>query len=66
MYNNLVFTFSKIQPVDETGAGDAFGSGFIVGLIKGSSLTGSFNLAMANGASVVKFLGAKKGLLRNS
>jgi len=56
----------KIQPVDETGAGDAFGSGFVAGLIKGSSPTDSFNLAMTNGASVVKFLGAKKGLLRNS
>jgi len=56
----------QTQPVDETGAGDAFGSGFVCGLVKGSSLTDSFNLAMANGASVVKFLGAKKGLLKNS
>jgi len=54
------------DPVDETGAGDAFGSGFVCGLIKGLSKRAAFELAMANGASVVKFLGAKKGLLKSS
>lgn len=50
------------KPVDETGAGDAFGSGFVTGLIKELSLKKAFSLAMANGASVVRYLGAKRGL----
>jgi len=53
------------QPVDETGAGDAFGSGFVSGLIKGKGEKEAFNLAMKNGASVVQHVGAKKGLLKN-
>jgi len=49
--------------VDETGAGDAFSSGFVSGMIKGFSLEKSLKLGMANGRSVVTKLGAKTGLL---
>ena len=52
------------SPVDETGAGDAFGSGFVAGLIKGMDLENAFELAMRNAASVVQKIGAKAGLLR--
>lgn len=54
----------KTDPVDETGAGDAFGSGFIAGLIKGRDEKSAFGLAMKNGSSVVQHIGAKEGLLR--
>jgi len=54
----------KVEPVDETGAGDAFGSGFVAGLINNLSLDQSFELAMRNAASVVQQIGAKKGLGR--
>jgi ribokinase len=53
----------KTKPVDETGAGDAFGSGFVAGLIKGMEVKEAFQLAMNNGASVVQHIGAKQGLL---
>ncbi len=56
----------KTIPIDETGAGDAFGSGFVAGLIKGMSLESAFDLAMKNGASVVQKIGAKAGLLKIS
>ncbi len=54
----------KSKVVDELGAGDAFSSGFVAGLVKGFSLEKSLKLGMANGASVVTKIGAKPGLLR--
>ncbi len=56
----------EVDPVDETGAGDAFGSGFVAGLIKGMDKKQAFGFAIKNAASVVQYFGAKKGLLRNS
>ena len=56
----------KTEPADETGAGDAFGSGFVAGLIKGMEVKEAFQLAMNNGASVVQHIGSKKGLIRNA
>lgn len=53
-----------LSPLDETGAGDAFGSAFVYGLIKEMGPKKAFDLAMKNGASVVQHIGAKKGLLR--
>lgn len=49
--------------IDETGAGDAFSSGFVSGLVKGFPLEKSLKLGMANGRSVVTKIGAKTGLL---
>lgn len=54
----------KTDPVDETGAGDAFGSGFVSGLIRGMEIKSAFDIAMENGASVVQYIGAKQGLLK--
>ena len=53
----------NVNPVDETGAGDSFGSGFIAGLIHGNNSKNSLEWAIKNSASVVSFLGAKPGLL---
>ena len=51
------------DPIDELGAGDAFGSTFVSGLIMEKSLNQSLNMAVKNSASVVSHLGAKAGLL---
>ena len=54
--------------VDRTGAGDAFGSGFISGLIQKNNLKSevikyAIRLGMANATSVVGKIGAKTGVL---
>lgn len=50
-------------PVDETGAGDSFGSAFVGGLINRLSPADALFWAIKNSASVVSKLGAKPGLL---
>ncbi len=56
----------KVKMVDQTGAGDAFGSGFIGGLASGFSIERALDLGIANGASVVGEIGAKEGLIKKS
>lgn len=51
------------SPVDETGAGDSFGSAFVGGIINQLSPAESLFWAIKNSASVVGKLGAKSGLL---
>lgn len=55
---------TPVKAVDTTGAGDAYGSGFVAGLIK---RPGDFNyalrLASINAASEVQQIGAKNGLI---
>lgn len=51
------------KPIDETGAGDAFGSTFVASLIHGRSVPDSLHWGVKNSASVVSYLGAKPGLL---
>jgi len=54
----------KIKVVDETGAGDAFGSGFVSGLIKKKDIIYAIQLAMANSCYSLREWGAKTGLLK--
>jgi ribokinase len=54
----------KVKMVDQTGAGDGFGSGFIGGLAKGLEIEKALKLGVANGASVVMKIGAKDGLIK--
>jgi len=54
----------KVKMVDQTGAGDGFGSGFIGGLAKGLEVEKALKLGVANGASVVTKIGAKEGLIK--
>jgi len=54
----------KVKMVDQTGAGDGFGSGFIGGLAKGLEIEKALKLGVANGASVVTKIGAKQGLIK--
>lgn len=49
--------------VERTGAGDAFGSGFIGGLLHGKSVAEAMMWANANSTSVVQYIGAREGLV---
>jgi sugar/nucleoside kinase (ribokinase family) len=49
--------------VDQTGAGDAFGSGFLSQWVMGKSLRESVLFASANSSSVIRKMGAKSGIL---
>lgn len=53
-----------IDMVESSGAGDAFFSGFLGGVIKGLEIKDAFKLGLANGASVVTQVGTKSGLIR--
>ena len=53
------------RAIERTGAGDAFASGFVAGLIKFGNIEGALELATDNGSSVVNYFGAKKGILRS-
>ena len=54
----------NVKPVDETGAGDGFGSAFIAALIHNITPANALFWGIKNSASVVAFLGAKEGLLK--
>src|SRR4030043_469623 len=56
----------KVKMVDQTGAGDGFGAGFIGGLAKGLEIEKALKLGIANGASAVTKIGAKEGLIRQT
>ncbi|MBI2013556.1 MAG: carbohydrate kinase family protein [Candidatus Colwellbacteria bacterium] len=67
--------FPEREVADRTGAGDAFGSGFIAGLIDAAKKSGSdeftpenikhaITFASANATSVVEYVGATPGILR--
>ncbi len=51
------------KPLSTTGAGDAFGSGFVAGLIIKNNLDHALRLAILNSDGVIQKMGAKNGLL---
>ena len=55
--------YEDVRIKDTTGAGDAFGSGFLAHLAAGNSFQQSLIFGSANSTSVVANLGAKKGIL---
>lgn len=55
--------FKNKEIVDRTGAGDAFGSGFVAGLIKTGKIEQAIRSGTANATSVVEYIGAKEGIL---
>ncbi|KKU37797.1 MAG: PfkB family kinase, nonfunctional [Candidatus Azambacteria bacterium GW2011_GWF2_46_32] len=56
-------TYKEKKVVDRTGAGDAFGSGFVSGLIQTGDIEYAISLGSANGTSVVEHIGAQPGIL---
>lgn len=61
IYRFGIYEDKKIK--DATGAGDAFGSGFLAHLAAGKSFRSSLIFASANSTSVISKLGANKGIL---
>lgn len=72
LWRSGIFKNKKI--IDRTGAGDAFGAGFVAGLLKSNefcqkgicgreNINYAIRLGSANATSVVESLGAKPGLL---
>lgn len=55
--------YQDVKVIDRTGAGDAFGSGFLSQWAAGKSLKDSIVFASANSTSVVTKIGAKAGIL---
>lgn len=55
--------YAAKQLVDSTGAGDAFGSGFLAALLAGKPIEDALRYGIANSASVVSTYGAIAGLL---
>lgn len=55
--------YRDVRVIDRTGAGDAFGSGFLSQWSQGESLVDSVIFASANSTSVVQYIGAKTGIL---
>lgn len=55
--------YEDVKVVDRTGAGDAFGSGFLSKWACGASLKDAIIFASANSTSVVEYIGAKQGIL---
>lgn len=62
-YRFGVYEDTKIK--DATGAGDAFGSGFLAALASGKDFRKSLIFASANSTAVVSKIGANKGILTN-
>lgn len=66
MINGDVSFFEGIKVkdvVDTTGAGDAFASGMVAGVLYGKTYEQSVGWGIKNATSVLKYVGAKKGLL---
>jgi len=66
-YDGQKFIKCGIYPqevTERTGAGDSFGSGMLAALIKGKTLEEALIWGTINSASVVSFVGAQKGLLK--
>ena len=51
-----------VKPIDGTGTGDAFASGFLYGLLRKESLAQCLKLGTAMGASCVRSMGATTGV----
>ncbi|MEI8104115.1 MAG: carbohydrate kinase family protein [Candidatus Moraniibacteriota bacterium] len=52
------------RATDTTGAGDAFGSGFVAALLQEKDIETALRWATANAGNVIRYYGAQQGLLR--
>lgn len=55
-----------INVKERTGAGDAFGAGFVAGLIVGYDIEKCLRLGLEESESVLRYLGAKNNLIRRN
>lgn len=65
-FSGSKYLYMPIVPapvVERTGAGDAFGSGFLAGYMKGKPLEECLKMGTVNSASVLGFIGPQAGLL---
>lgn len=58
------FSSKEVRSIDDTGAGDAFASGFLAATLRGLPPQQAAVWGVENSASVVQHYGAKAGLLR--
>lgn len=58
--------YEEVDALDRTGAGDAFGSGFLSQFSQGKTIRESVHFASANSTSVVLKIGAKDGILHEN
>lgn len=66
VFNGQSYFYAPVYPqeaISRTGAGDAFGSGCLSGLIKGKTLEEALLWGAINSASVISKVGAQTGLL---
>lgn len=55
---------NKVKVVERTGAGDAFASGFVAGIIANKTIPESLKLGLRESESVIRYFGAKNKLLK--
>ena len=63
IYRFGIYEDTKIK--DATGAGDAFGSGFLAAMLSGKKFKDALIFASANSTAVVSKIGANQGILTN-
>lgn len=55
---------SSVKSISRTGAGDAFGSGFVAAILGGMSTSEALQVGTLNAENVIQHVGAKAGILR--
>ncbi len=69
LQNQTMYSLTKtpnVKIVHTAGAGDAFTSGFLAGLIKKYSFDNALRLGQVNASSVIQYVGAKNGQLNET
>ncbi len=61
--NEYFEPIKKVEVLETTGAGDAFGSTFVTGMIRGFDVRQCMEMASFNSANVIRFIGAQAGLM---